>query len=141
MAISPQSFHQRQQASQAPPSRHTGNWFLNSKTYQEWKFEDKYNFLWLSGKPGCEKVVLSSTVISDLINSESITAQSVAYSYFDFHDDSKRTLENMLWSLVSQCYRNNPEACHVLDQVRETAQKAHLESPIICVQVFGLTAM
>ena len=81
---------------------HTGSWFLQSDQYQRWKGGHTRN-LWLYGKAGCGKTVLSSTIIEDVrLYCESAVNSALAVFYFSFSDNRKQTFENLLLSLVAQ---------------------------------------
>jgi hypothetical protein len=79
----------------------TGQWFLESEAYSEWKNEEN-SFLWLNGIPGCGKTVLSSTIIVDLDPTNS--DPRVLYFFFNFNDVEKRWLENAIRSLIFQLF-------------------------------------
>src|SRR6187402_707816 len=86
--------------------KNTGQWLLKSSKYVEWKATPNAR-LWLSGKPGCGKTILSSTVIEDIFNSLRQQPRS-ALLYFYFRHDNKPTREHenqysqMLRSLIVQ---------------------------------------
>ncbi|TLS21185.1 uncharacterized protein PpBr36_10655 [Pyricularia pennisetigena] len=84
----------------------TGQWFLRSEEYSQWKATSKYS-LWLHGIPGCGKTILSSIIIDDLRHARSYS-DNLLYFYFDFSDTSKQSLENAIRSLVYQLYQKNP---------------------------------
>ncbi|PVH70510.1 hypothetical protein DL98DRAFT_436902, partial [Cadophora sp. DSE1049] len=95
----PRTNHQQAYATHKPG---TGDWFVTGQTYRDWLAKPK-SFLWLNGKAGCGKTVLSSTII------ESITAHCdynegcvVVYFYFSFGDSNKQHYVNMLRSLLAQ---------------------------------------
>ncbi|KAJ1323553.1 ankyrin repeat domain-containing protein 50 [Microdochium nivale] len=105
--------HIRQWLSPADPStndtrarrlRHhnTGRWLLETPEYNSWK-DARDTFLWLHGKPGCGKTVISSTVIDDLSLAVTKT-HTLLYFYFDFSDTAKQTVDSLLRSLVHQLY-------------------------------------
>ncbi|KAF1986145.1 purine and uridine phosphorylase, partial [Aulographum hederae CBS 113979] len=83
-------------------SESSGVWFLETSNFNTWKTR-KNSFIWLQGKPGCGKTILSSTIITDLYNRPS-SSRPLLYFYFDFNDKAKQTLENMIRSLVLQLY-------------------------------------
>lgn len=81
---------------------HTGSWFLQSDRYQGWK-GGHTRHLWLYGKAGCGKTVLSSTVIEDArLYCESAANAGFAMFYFSFSDSRKQSFESLLLSLVAQ---------------------------------------
>ncbi|KAM0637328.1 hypothetical protein ACHAQF_008840 [Verticillium nonalfalfae] len=100
--------------------RHTdsGQWFLRSGEYSSWRTEPN-SFLWLNGKPGCGKTILSSTIIEDLQKSGSHT-QTLLYFYFDFNDAAKQSLESMVRSLIYQLYCHTPGVQNPLDSLYST---------------------
>jgi chromosomal replication initiation ATPase DnaA len=106
-------------------SRHqgTGAWFIDGKAFANWKKQSK-SFLWLHGNPGCGKTVLSSTIIEHLSN-VATPDQVLLYFYFDFNDNNKQTLENMLRSLVNQLYQRQPDTRELLDDLRESFEEGY----------------
>lgn len=101
----------------ATEQRHasSGSWLLKSTAFAEWKAK-KNSFLWLHGKPGCGKTVLSSTVISYLKRSIQ-PSQPVIYFFFDFADTSKQSFEKMIRSLISQLDYQSDKASQHLDSM------------------------
>lgn len=104
----------------------TGLWFLESRQFLRWTTAND-SFLWLYGKPGCGKTMLSSTVI-EYITEHYYTrhTQAVVYFYFTFSDIEKQTNQNMVRSiiiqLISQCGRS-PKAIDDLYSVCENGNK------------------
>ena len=81
---------------------HTSSWFLQSDQYQRWKGGQTCH-LWLYGKAGCGKTVLSSTVIENVrVHCERAANSALAVFYFSFSDSRKQFFENLLLSLVAQ---------------------------------------
>ena len=79
----------------------TGSWFLAGEIYVRWRVRN--SLLWLHGKTGCGKTVLSSTIITDISQSCHFKSGSaVAYFYFDFNDLEKQKSEKMIRSLIVQ---------------------------------------
>ena len=74
-------------------------WFTESDIFARWKREEL--LLWLHGKPGYGKTVLSSTIIDDVLHCSEDTAK-LAYFYFSFTNIEKQTPENMIRSLILQ---------------------------------------
>ena len=60
--------------------------------------------MWLHGKPGCGKTVLSSTIIAEVHKTCLLEDVAVAYFYFDFNDAEKQKSDNMIRSIVKQLY-------------------------------------
>ncbi|RYO92150.1 hypothetical protein DL762_001808 [Monosporascus cannonballus] len=90
----------------------SGQWFLQSPAYSSWKRE-RNSFLWLNGKPGCGKTVLSSTILEDLQTSVS-RIPTLLYFYFDFNDTMKQSLESMVRTLIYQLYFKSPDELDTL---------------------------
>src|SRR4051812_41045718 len=64
--------------------RDTGDWLLKSAQFCEWKSAAGSN-LWLYGKPGSGKTILSSTVIEDVnTNLPKIPSSSLLFFYFRY---------------------------------------------------------
>jgi Cdc6-like AAA superfamily ATPase len=80
----------------------TGQWFPATKVYESWK-ETPKSLLWLNGKPGSGKTILSATIIENL-QSTGPDSPALLYFYFDFSDFSKQTLESMIRALIYQLH-------------------------------------
>ncbi|GAB1739832.1 hypothetical protein NU219Hw_g4767t1 [Hortaea werneckii] len=83
----------------------TGDWLLQSPTYLDWK-AGKTRHLWICGKAGCGKTVLSSTMIEDIKKlcdtDENLGRFGLGAFYFTFSDKQKQSYEDLLRSLVEQ---------------------------------------
>ncbi|KIK50446.1 hypothetical protein GYMLUDRAFT_460908 [Collybiopsis luxurians FD-317 M1] len=77
----------------------TGQWILSHPKYQKWKGQP--SILWIQGKAGSGKTVLSATVWKDLSDMDT---NAFWYHYFDIRDNTgkKSTYRGFLLSLVSQ---------------------------------------
>lgn len=85
-------------------SRHatTGTWFTESETFLRWLTRPN-SILWLYGKAGCGKTVLSSTIITETFSQCALSsAAGVAYFFFDFRDSGKQKSGQMIRSLLAQ---------------------------------------
>ena len=96
----------------------TGQWFLESSKFANWSVLPQ-SFLWLHGKVGSGKTVLSSTIIQAVIEKHRASGgtRKVAYFYFDYGDQRKQKHQMMLRSLVAQLYAQSPGIPDVLDLV------------------------
>ena len=81
----------------------TGNWFFQTKAFMTWSNSTKAS-LWLHGKPGSGKTILCSTIIDHVMEMCHSTGDQCAYFYFDF--SAKRTVADMLRSIVGQLCAN-----------------------------------
>ncbi|KIK61265.1 hypothetical protein GYMLUDRAFT_96919, partial [Collybiopsis luxurians FD-317 M1] len=79
----------------------TGEWFLNSRTFSDWKSTPN-SFLWLQGDVGSGKSVMAATIVNHVQGPETYDDKLVIFYFFDFRDTTKQTLTNMITSLLSQ---------------------------------------
>ncbi|KAK8186909.1 ankyrin repeat-containing domain protein [Phyllosticta capitalensis] len=85
----------------------TGQWLLQRSEYLKWKScRDSNSFLWLRGKLGSGKTILSSMIVEDLKmeniqRMENIPGKPL-YFYFDFANTRKQSLKDALRSLINQ---------------------------------------
>ncbi|PFH60075.1 hypothetical protein XA68_11493 [Ophiocordyceps unilateralis] len=88
----------------------TGNWLLiGNEKFDAWLRLPR-SLLWLHGKAGCGKLILSSSVIDylrDLYAPNPMVA--VAYFFFSFNDKEKQNVDGMLASLIKQLYTQRPD--------------------------------
>ena len=79
----------------------TGLWFLRG-AFNGWT--KVAQLMWLHGKPGCGKTVLSSTIIAQVYETCLFEGVAVAYFFFDFNDAEKQKSDNMIRAIVKQLY-------------------------------------
>ncbi|KAI1276233.1 hypothetical protein F5Y07DRAFT_367646 [Xylaria sp. FL0933] len=81
----------------------TGQWFLQSMTFESWKDKGSPN-IWLSGFTGSGKTILLSNAIREvtLWTQQNSTRPRVAYFYCDFRNSEAQTLANILGSIIRQ---------------------------------------
>jgi tRNA A37 threonylcarbamoyladenosine biosynthesis protein TsaE len=105
----------------------TGQWLLDHPSYQAWKISS-LPILWLSGKAGCGKTILSSTVIKDLESAAPMGATGSAqlvYYYFSFHEPDRQGLQQLLSSVAAQLCNLKP----VFDRLRELQKSPKAQRP------------
>lgn len=92
-------------ANRADELRHPGTctWLLEDPVFQECCAGSRRQ-LWLHGLAGCGKTVLCAAVLEHL-TAPAVDGRLVLKFFFDFRDPKKRTLDDMLRSLVFQTYR------------------------------------
>ncbi|KAL8723878.1 MAG: hypothetical protein Q9166_008232 [cf. Caloplaca sp. 2 TL-2023] len=103
--------------------RSTGDWFLKSQQYADWKV-GPHSLRWLHGIPGCGKTILSSTIIEDI--RELCTqnqGNALAYFYFDFNDPQSQC-GKMLRSLIRQLSKQDPAAPSSLEKLHSSCGSA-----------------
>ena len=121
-------------------SRHatTGLWFIEGEEYSQWKI-DANSLLWLYGKAGCGKTVLSSTMITEVLHQCNDSSESfLAYFFFDFNDSEKQQCSQMIRSFIKQLYSQSNEALSEVESLFACCQDgrnlADLESLMITLQ-------
>ncbi|KAK4251417.1 hypothetical protein C7999DRAFT_10897 [Corynascus novoguineensis] len=80
-------------------------WLTEKDCYQSWMMSKRPAFLWLQGRPGAGKSILSSHVVGDLRNS----GLNVCFFFFRARDDAKSTADSCLRSLAWQMARMHPD--------------------------------
>ncbi|KIK58830.1 hypothetical protein GYMLUDRAFT_140091, partial [Collybiopsis luxurians FD-317 M1] len=82
----------------------TGQWILDHPEYIKWK--QSPNVLWIQGKAGSGKTILTTTIIRDL---EQGAPENVWYHYFDSRDntDQKSTFRGYLLSFLLRVGANS----------------------------------
>lgn len=91
----------------------TGTWLLNSPRFLKWKSEAS-SFLWLHGKAGSGKTILSSTAVHSLFEQRGKDT-TVVYFYFDFQIHEKQLLQSLLKSLADQLFTHNHQTFKILE--------------------------
>ena len=121
-------------------SRHaeTGSWFLKGEDFSQWKM-DANSLLWLHGKAGCGKTVLSSTVITEILRQcNHSSGSSLAYFFFDFRDSEKQQSSQMIRSIITQLYSQSYDAMIEVEslfaQCQDGQQPAELATLMITLQ-------
>ncbi|KAL6823367.1 ankyrin repeat-containing domain protein [Trichoderma camerunense] len=87
----------------------TNEWLIKeSKEFKSWERSDS-SLLWLHGKAGSGKSVISSSVISYLKDKYALRpSTALAYFYFSFSDIKKQEVDGMLASLIKQICSDLP---------------------------------
>jgi hypothetical protein len=98
----------------------TGGWLLKSNQYTNWK-TGAVGHLWMYGKAGCGKTILSSTAIEDIRDTCKEDADtSYAFFYFSFSDERKQSDGDLLRSLVVQLGWREPGLSILLQAYKNT---------------------
>ncbi|EEQ35613.1 hypothetical protein McanMca71_002980 [Microsporum canis] len=95
-------------------SRGTGEWAIEHQAFKEWKNTNP-SILWMHGKPGSGKTVLSSSIIEHLREEyDSRPDVLLSYFYFDFGTPAKQSATNCLRYLLSRLVTKSLEVPHEL---------------------------
>ncbi|KAJ7812949.1 hypothetical protein B0H14DRAFT_3150185 [Mycena olivaceomarginata] len=116
----PPSMGEKQHETQKVHHEGTGSWFLDGPQFTEWK--DNSGVLWIQGKSGTGKSVLSSTAIRKLFNDKPLSGTAVAYFYFDFRDNKRQLVEIMLRTIILQLSAQSLHPYAVLHQQYESSK-------------------
>ncbi|KAN0141970.1 hypothetical protein V8E53_000432, partial [Lactarius tabidus] len=104
----------------------TAAWCIKGNTLADWKATG--SLLWIHGKPGSGKSILSSVIIREIKSMCDTRLAFLAYFYFDFKDKAKQDLRSLLSSLLVQLSNQSDLFCDVLFSLY-TAHKQGLEQP------------
>ena len=118
-------------------SRHaaTGSWFLEGKEFSQWKM-DANSLLWLHGKAGCGKTVLSSTVITEILRQCSCSnGSSLAYFFFDFNDSEKQQCSQMIISVIKQLYSQSHDAMTEVESLFSSCQDGQKSADLATLMI------
>lgn len=77
----------------------TGFWLIQSDTFQAW-LRERGSRLWLSGIPSAGKTIFSGLIVEECF--ASMTANTVAYFYCDYKNQSSQTIVNIVSALAGQ---------------------------------------
>ncbi|KAH9013800.1 hypothetical protein EDB83DRAFT_2182900, partial [Lactarius deliciosus] len=93
----------------------TATWCAEGNTLADWKASG--SLLWIHGKPGSGKSILSSVIIRDIKSLSSHGSAFLAYFYFDFKDTTKQDLRALLSSLLVQLADQSDTFCDTLSSL------------------------
>jgi hypothetical protein len=101
----------------------TGEWFLSSHEFSYWMLPGRS--MWLHGIPGAGKTVLCSTIIQTVASRCSPDVPCL-YFYFDFSNQQKQTVVNMLYSFLAQLSTRAapPEVTKLYEHCNKGTQEA-----------------
>ncbi|KAN0138147.1 hypothetical protein V8E53_004036 [Lactarius tabidus] len=96
----------------------TAAWCTEGKIFSKWMASG--SLLWIHGKPGSGKTILSSVIIRDIKAMPNSDSSFLAYFYFDFKDERKKDSRALLSSLLDQLSEQS-------DQFRDVLRVLYLE--------------
>ncbi|KAI0903459.1 ankyrin repeat-containing domain protein [Ustulina deusta] len=102
----------------------TCDWLVKDREeFKTWE-RSPSSLLWLHGKPGCGKSILSSSVVKRLQERyTSDPGSAFAYFFFSFSDQEKQKVDTMLSSLIKQLYVSRPETPQLIKDLRVYKKK------------------
>ncbi|KAH9053698.1 hypothetical protein EDB87DRAFT_202630 [Lactarius vividus] len=90
----------------------TAAWLTRGDAFKGWRTDGC--LLWVHGKPGSGKSILSSVIIRDIEDVRNSGLASMAYFYFDFKDTAKQDSRALLSSLLIQLSHQSDVYCDIL---------------------------
>ncbi|KAH9019709.1 hypothetical protein EDB84DRAFT_610969 [Lactarius hengduanensis] len=90
----------------------TASWLTRGDPFKAWRADGC--LLWVHGKPGSGKSILSSVIIHDIEDVCNAGFASMAYFYFDFKDTGKQDSRALLSSLLIQLSDQSDAYCDIL---------------------------
>ncbi|KAH9016734.1 hypothetical protein EDB85DRAFT_702270 [Lactarius pseudohatsudake] len=90
----------------------TAAWLTRGDAFKAWRAHGC--LLWVHGKPGSGKSILSSVIVRDIEDVCNAGLASMAYFYFDFKDTAKQDSRALLSSLLIQLSHQSDVYCDIL---------------------------
>ncbi|KAH9165412.1 hypothetical protein EDB89DRAFT_2076826 [Lactarius sanguifluus] len=103
----------------------TATWFTRCDAFNGWGASG--GLLWVHGKPGSGKSILSSVIIQDMDNVCKAGFASMAYFYFDFKDTGKQDSHALLSSLLIQLSDQSDVYCDILLDLYSTHRRGSVQ--------------
>lgn len=104
-------------------------WFIKGETFQRWIAQGQ-SPMWINGKSGCGKTVLSSSVIRCLQDTATLQPSLVLYFFFTFSDNKKQSLESAARTLLFYLCLERPDVeALVFKSLEQIEQAGHRPSP------------
>ncbi|KAJ7907948.1 hypothetical protein B0H13DRAFT_2331926 [Mycena leptocephala] len=123
--LNPPDMKQKQSNTEKLRTGGTGGWLLEDNRFIEW--QDRPGFLWLEGPSGVGKSVLSSAVIKQLFEENQnlsdgggTTLPAIAYFYFDFVHEDRRSAESALRRIILQLSAQSPHPYETLNEAHQS---------------------
>lgn len=104
----------------------TCSWILSRPEYENWRSTEKHDdsILWINGRPGGGKSVLSTCIIEELQRRREETKNcDVVYFYFSKNDQVKSTSLSLVVSIIAQLVGRMPSFPPILFSSYESAAK------------------
>ncbi|KAN0141435.1 hypothetical protein V8E53_000680 [Lactarius tabidus] len=114
----------------------TATWCTEGKTFANWMASG--SLLWIHGKPGSGKTILSSVIIHHIESMPNAKSVFLAYFYFDFKDEGKKDSRALLSSLLDQLSDQSDHFRDVLrglySEHRDGSKKPHDDALFRCLK-------
>ncbi|KAN0132855.1 hypothetical protein V8E53_009220 [Lactarius tabidus] len=114
----------------------TATWCTEGKTFADWM--ESGSLLWIQGKTGSGKTVLSSVIIRHIENMPNAGSAFLAYFYFDFNDKGKKDSRALLASLLDQLADQSDQFRDVLRKLfsehRDGSKKPQNDALLRCLK-------
>ncbi|KAJ6586258.1 hypothetical protein DFH09DRAFT_1028501 [Mycena vulgaris] len=100
----------------------TGDWLLEGDEFIQW--QDNPGLLWIRGPSGSGKSVLSSTIISELVDDQrglkdlanACPPPAIAFFYFDFKEKQGQAIDRALRRIILQLSAQSPNPYKTLKE-------------------------
>ncbi|KAH9055799.1 hypothetical protein EDB83DRAFT_1087565 [Lactarius deliciosus] len=103
----------------------TAAWLTRGDAFKGWRADGC--LLWVHGKPGSGKSILSSVIIRDIEDICNAGFASMAYFYFDFKDTGKQDSRALLSSLLIQLSDQSDVHCDILHTLYSTHRRGSVQ--------------
>ncbi|KAH9016751.1 hypothetical protein EDB84DRAFT_711918 [Lactarius hengduanensis] len=103
----------------------TAAWLTRGDAFKGWRADGC--LLWVHGKPGSGKSILSSVIIRDIEDVCNAGFASMAYFYFDFKDTGKQDSRALLSSLLIQLSDQSDVYCDILRALYSTHRRGSVQ--------------
>ena len=113
----------------------SGIHLLRSPQFEQWKRSQECSMLWLHGKAGSGKTLLSASVLENLEQSVNDGDSAIVYFYFNTQDQAKTSHGKMIRSLAAQLYSKDKEAWNELSNLHQAHDQGKTQPMEIEIQV------
>ncbi|KAH9013212.1 hypothetical protein EDB85DRAFT_984081 [Lactarius pseudohatsudake] len=103
----------------------TAAWLTRGDSFKGWRTDGC--LMWVHGKPGSGKSILSSVIIRDIEDICNAGFASMAYFYFDFKDTGKQDSRALLSSLLIQLSDQSDTYCDILHDLYSTHRRGSVQ--------------
>ncbi|KAH9055822.1 hypothetical protein EDB83DRAFT_2675923 [Lactarius deliciosus] len=103
----------------------TAAWLTRGDAFKYWRAHGC--LLWVHGKPGSGKSILSSVIVRDIEEVCNAGFASMAYFYFDFKDTAKQDSRALLSSLLIQLSHQSDVYCDILHALHSSHRQGSVQ--------------